>query len=145
MTSLVPDKIQRLVLSQKGNVVRTARERARAELAKLGVREGSEIHSFFSEFQIGLFISRSSYEELSDVCEPTPQIWVGTQFVRDVWELPEEFICLTSVQGEGCYLYSNVTESVYDFSLAEREQFLRAPRPVWKGFFEFIEWYLGEE
>ena len=66
-------------------VRRTAKELAKTELLKLGIRAGSEIYEFFTEFNITLFISQTSYEQLCDVCEPTPQIWDGTVFVREVW------------------------------------------------------------
>jgi len=123
--SAIPEDIRDLVLAQRGNVRRTAKELAKTELLKLGIRAGSEIYEFFTEFNITLFISQTSYEQLCDVCEPTPQIWDGTVFVREVWGVPEEFVCLTSAEGEGCYLYSNTTEAVYDFELADRENFLK--------------------
>ncbi|WP_380189376.1 hypothetical protein [Iodobacter arcticus] len=130
---------------QKGQVLRTAKDVAHLELISLGVREGGELHSFFTEFQIGFFRSQTSDEELSDICEPTPEIATGTSFVHDVWVLPQEFICITSVQGEGCYLYSNITEAVYDFSLADRVSFIENPQPRWGSFFEFMHWYLAPD
>lgn len=62
---------------QKGQVLRTARDVARTELSSAGVREGCELHSFFSKFQIGFFKCHSSDEELCDICEPTPEIATG--------------------------------------------------------------------
>lgn len=144
-TFAVPESLRSLVLMQKGQVLRTAKDAARTELSSLGVRVGCELHSFFSEFQIGFFQSHSSDEELCDICEPTPEIATGTAFVQDVWELPKEFICLTGVQGEGCYLYSNKTEAVYDFSLEDRTSFIENPQPRWGSFFEFMDWYLAPD
>lgn len=139
----VPETLRTLVLKQRGHILREAKDKARLELARLGVRDGSELHRFFMEFQIGLFLSSSSDEELSDLCAPTPQIAAGTTFVREVWGLPQEYLCLTSAQGEGCYLYSNVTEAVYDFFLFGRDEFLEMPSPRWSSFFEFMHWYLA--
>ena len=130
-------------MTQRGQVVRKDKQKAIVELKKLGIAEGSQIYDFFLEFKPGTFLSTSSYEELMDIAEPSPEITLGTNFIHEVWEIPEEYICLTSCEGEGCYLYSKNTEAVYDFSLAEREQFISNPIPSWGSFFEFIEWYLA--
>lgn len=139
----VPDQIRQLALSRKGDVLRKEYLIAQAEMRKLDISTESEIFAFFSEFKASALYSTSSYEELMDVSEPTPQIALGTSFVRDVWKLPAEYICLTSAEGEGCYLYSTQTDAVYDFALAEHESFLWNPMPRWESFFQFIEWYLS--
>ncbi len=140
--SPVPEKIRSLIMHQAGEVLRKNKKKTISELNKLGISEKSQVYSFFLEFTITLFISTSSYEELVDIAEPTAQIFTGTEFAHEVWGIPEQYICLTSCEGEGCYLYSKETQSVYDFSLAEREGFILNPIPAWETFFEFIEWYL---
>jgi hypothetical protein len=139
----IPASIRQLALLRKGEVLRNARVNAQNEMIKLGITPESEFFAFFSEFNASVLFSTSSYEELMDVSEPTPQIAAGTTFVREVWEIPSEFICLTSCEGEGCYLYSTKSNAVYDFSLAEWDEFMRNPVARWKSFFDFIEWYLS--
>ncbi len=141
--STIPENIRELVMKQSGQVLRQDKESAVFELARLGIVPGSEIYEFFVEFAITLFISTSSDESLMDVAEPNPEILVGTEFVHEVWGIPEQYICLTSCEAEGCYLLSKETQSVYDFSLSERDAFISKPVPSWKSFFEFIEWYLS--
>jgi hypothetical protein len=110
---------------------------------KLGVSPQSEFFAFYSAFNAINLHSEASYETLLDVSEPTASVARATAFVREVWELPRDFICITSCEGEGCYLYSTLTEAVYDFSLADRELFIRNPVPKWHTFFEFVEWFLS--
>jgi hypothetical protein len=70
---------------------------------------------------------------------------MGTEFVHDVWELPQHLICLTSCQSEGCYLYDRNSGAVLDFSLADRELFLAGGVALkWDSFFQFLSWYLAE-
>lgn len=141
----VPDRIRNRVLAMMGDVLRNNVEKARSQMAMLGVRPGSEFYAFFSEFTAVNLTSVTSDEYLRDVADPTPQIAASTGFVREVWELPSEYICMTSCEGEGGYLYSTVTEAVYDFSLALRESFLASPTPAWPTFFTFLEWYLAQD
>jgi hypothetical protein len=142
-TLSVPAKIQELALSRKGEVLRLDVGLAQREMLKLGISANSEFFAFFSEYQAVNLYSTVSYETLCDVSEPTAQIAEGTAFVHEVWALPSEFVCITSCEGEGCYLYSTRTEAVYDFSLAARDDFIRNPIPSWRTFFEFAEWFLS--
>ena len=54
-----------------------------------------------------------------DPCSPTPQLRSATEFAREVYEVPEGFICLTSCEGEGFYLYECGTEAVFDLGVEE--------------------------
>lgn len=69
----------------------------------------SELAEFFLNYVITFFRGTASYEELCDIAEPSNEIEVGTSFIHEAWELPENFICLSTVQGEGCYLYDKKT------------------------------------
>ena len=142
----VPDNIRALVEeNQIGNAKRNDAERARAAMEALGISHESEFFVFCSEFCLGNLISCSSNESLVDVCDPNEEVAVGTQFATEVWGLSPEYVCFTSCQGEGGYLYSNVTEAVYDFSLSEREEFLAKKVPRWPSFYSFLAWYLSKE
>ena len=77
-----------------------------------------------------------------DVAEPGAQVARVTRFVREVWSVPPEFVCFSSVEGEGAYLYSTRNQSVWDFSLASSEDFADGNAPNWPGFFAFMRWYL---
>lgn len=69
---------------------------------------------------------------------------MGTEFIHDMWELPENYIGLTSLQGEGGYLLDKNSGGVWDFDLAQREDFVSGLTPPnWSGFFEFVRWYLS--
>jgi hypothetical protein len=111
----------------------------------LGIEPDSQFAAFFVEFNATNMYSTSSYEELQDLSSPSPQIAGVTRFVREVWGLPREYVCLTSCDGEGGYLYSIRTGAVYDFDLANREAFLSCPHTRWRDFNSFIEWFLGPQ
>ena len=142
MVAAVPDNVSALARTRPGDVIRHDPDAASAALQQLGVDPDSQMAAFFRQFCAVNMLSTSSYESLSDPCEPTPQMALGTRFVREVWGLPDEYVCLTSCEGEGCYLYSTRTGAVYDFELASRERFLAAPVETWRDFNTFIEWFL---
>ena len=142
---MIPDKLISLVEQQKGNIHRTMPEAVDQELDALGIRKDSELGHFFRSYVITFFPSEVSDEELCDLISPTPRIAAGTKYVHDVWELPEQYVCLTNIQGEGAYLYDRDTGAVWDFDLASRESFVKGTENLrWTSFFDFMIWYLGE-
>lgn len=143
---MIPDDLRWLVEKQLGHVHRRDRAKAERALAELGIHADSEFAQFFRDYAITLFGSDVSNEELVDIAEPTFRIAAGTRFVQEVWELPERYICFTSCQGEGGYLYDKESGAVFDFSLATRDAFVEGLEPArWGSFFEFMCWYLGGE
>ena len=141
---MVPDQLIELVEQQAGNVHRSNPEIVRNALLELGVSLESEFAEFFLSFAITLFLSDVSDEELCDIAEPTEQIKVGTEFVHEVWGIPENYICFTTAEGEGAYLYDKVSGGVWDFELASRKRFLSCEIGAqWESFFGFMIWYLG--
>ncbi|PHX51763.1 hypothetical protein AO354_38600, partial [Pseudomonas syringae pv. syringae] len=102
---MIPNELIQLIEKQPGNVHRTDKRSVIEALAALDINLDSELSEFFLNYTITFFKSNSSNEELCDIAEPSNEIEVGTNFIHEVWDLPKNFICLTSVQGEGCYLY----------------------------------------
>ncbi|MGC5699764.1 SMI1/KNR4 family protein [Pseudomonas sp. NFXW11] len=112
-------------------------------LATLGIALDSEFAQIYLACHPADFESRASYEVLMDIAEPSEEILVGTEFIHDVWELPQNFIAFTSLQGEGGYLLDKDSGGVWDFDLGDREAFIAGRIPArWASFFEFITWYL---
>jgi hypothetical protein len=141
---VIPQGLVRLINRQEGEVIRSDRAAAEKALRTLGIPLQSEIAEFFLNYQISLFLSRVSDEQLCDVASPTEEIAQGTQFAREVWQIPDNYVCLTSVQGEGAYLYDKASGKVWDFDLASRDALLGGKlKPRWNGFFDFLSWYLG--
>ena len=135
MSSPVPERIRMLALSRPGDVRRKNPGEIVERLRELGVDPDSQLAAFFREFSTSNMLSASSPETLVDPPRPT-------RFIHEVWKLPQEYVCITSCEGEGCYLYSTRTGAVYDFGLATRAAFLADPVARWKDFDTFIEWYL---
>ncbi|WP_028622118.1 hypothetical protein [Pseudomonas sp. Ant30-3] len=141
---MIPNELIKLIEKQPGDIHRTDKRSVTEALTALNISLDSELSEFFLNYTITLFRSNSSDEELCDIADPSNEIEVGTNFIHEVWELPENFICLTSVQSEGCYLYDKNSEEVLDFSLANRDDFLAGKQQLkWSGFFEFLIWYLS--
>lgn len=142
---MIPERLKKLVEKQVGNVYRSDTQSVKNALSELGISLDSEFAEFFLAYRITLFLSEVSNEELCDLTEPSEQIKVGTNFVHEVWGVPENYICFTTVEGEGCYLYDKITGTVSDFELATREEFLTGETTTkWGSFFEFMMWYLGD-
>lgn len=142
---MIPAELRALVERQPGNVRRAADQRQDVidELHRLGVPLNSELGEFFLDYVITYFRSIVSNEELCDLLLPTAEIRAGTAFVREVWQLPDRYVCLTSCQGEGAYLYDTKSSAVVDFSLERREDIVNGTLHLsWPSFFEFLYWYL---
>jgi hypothetical protein len=139
----IPDEVRALAEAVgRGDFRRGDVAGAKTALLQLGVNSSSEFFAFASEYCLGNLFPPSEDEALSDVCVPSGEVAAGTRFVREVWGLPEQYFCISSCQGEGCYLLSRTTGEVFDFSLARRHEFLAAPVARWASFYEFLRWYL---
>ncbi|MCW7764651.1 SMI1/KNR4 family protein [Photorhabdus luminescens] len=66
-------------------------------------------------------------------------------YVKDRYDLPDEYIPLTSDESEGMYLFNKKNGSVYDFNLSEYSSFMKGKiNPRWKTFNDFLIWYFYE-
>jgi len=109
----------------------------------LGVSREGEFGAFFRKYVITFFSSAVSDEDLVDLLYPGKPILAGTRFIQQTWKMPDRYICMTSCQGEGAYLYDIKTGEVQDFDLARREDFLNGVVPNrWPSFFALLDWYL---
>jgi hypothetical protein len=142
---MIPTSLSILVEKQSGNVHRSNLSAVEFALTELKIPLDSEFAKFFLTYTITLYKSSVSAEQLCDIADPTPEIAFGTRYVHDVWELPEQYICISSIQGEGAYLYDVKTGKVWDFDLASREAFVSGlQRENWNSFYDFMIWYLSD-
>lgn len=140
---MIPMQLKKFIEKQAGDVKRTNRLAAERALCELGVPLDTEFAEFYLNYKITLFQSIVSDEQLCDVAEPSREVAQGTQFVQKVWKLPEQYICFSSIQGEGAYLYDRNTGKVWNFSLASRDAFLAGQEQSgWDCFYDFLLWYL---
>lgn len=140
----IPQNLATAIERAPGQVFRQREKIALIELANLEILPDSQIGEFYLTYNATNLYSDHAGEELNELCSPSPQLLEATVFVREMWELPSEFVCLTSAEGEGAYLYSLVDGQVYDFDLADRDSFLEErPAPLARDFFAFLEWYLS--
>ena len=123
-------------------------------LDALGIEGDCELGWFFRAFNPVFLVGKPV--ELLDILEPKPDHptlpplppWeapVGgeTVFVREVWDVPDEFLCLSTTDTDHAFLYHLSTGHIYDFSHGQYEELRSgALPPRWKTFFEFLEWYL---
>jgi hypothetical protein len=132
---------------QVGKVKRSPDElpRVSACLAALGLSGDQQLKEFFEAFKLSGVLSRRPHE-LLDLCSPTPQIEEATNFGRDTYEIAENFICLTSGEGEGFILYSKCDGKVYDLCVNQLDA-LEAGSidATWPSFYDLIEWYLSRD
>jgi hypothetical protein len=140
---MIPEKLK-LLVEKARNVKRTNIKEAELALATLDIPPDSEFSEFYRTYKITLFESSSSGEYLCDVSEPTNEMAMSVKFAHESWGVPANFICFTSCEGEGGYLYDRNTGKVWDFSLANREDFINGKeQPRWSSFYDFMIWYLS--
>jgi|HubBroStandDraft_1064217.scaffolds.fasta_scaffold06508_2 hypothetical protein len=143
---MIPAYLRNLAEKQLGNVFRKDREAVLQALSDLKIPVESEFGEFYLNYVTVNFGSKIPCSTLCDITKPYPEIIEVAEFARDLWELPEHFICITSTEGEGCFLYDRCTGKVWDFSLETRDDFIAGREKArWGSFFEFMTWYLGGE
>lgn len=141
---MIPIHLQELVEKQTGRFRRSNIALAERALTELGIPDGSEFAQFYRSYRVSSFHSSQTHFEIVDVAEPSFSVSLATKFIHEVWKLPDEYVCFSSVEGEGGYLYSKRMGEVWDFDLATREEFMRGEIPPrWKSLFEFMIWYLS--
>lgn len=140
---MIPHELKLKIERQPGQIHRSNPQPVSQALDELGVSLESEFGAFFLKYVITCFNSAVSDEELVDLLDPGKPILVGTRFIQQTWKMPERYICITSCQGEGAYLYDITSGEVQDFDLAQRADFLKGIVPnSWPSFFAFLDWYL---
>ncbi|WP_145115884.1 hypothetical protein [Botrimarina mediterranea] len=109
----------------------------------LGLSGDQQVREFFQNYNLSGVLSNRSHE-LLDLCSPTSQIIEATDFGRDTYGISENFVCLTSGEGEGFILYSKVDGKVYDVAVNQLDELEAGKiKARWQSFVELIEWYLS--
>lgn len=138
---MIPIEIIQLLDRQKGETHRTQPlEHIREKFGLLGLSEESPLAQFFSQHKVGGILSPRRGDTLLDM----DSIVDATSFGREVYEIQEHYICLTSGEGEGFYLLDKRTGEVFDADVAQLDDLEAGKmKPRWSDFFDLIYWYLG--
>ncbi|MFP3616836.1 hypothetical protein SB778_43095, partial [Paraburkholderia sp. SIMBA_050] len=65
-----------------------------------------------------------------------------TEYVRDRYGIPEQYLALTPDESEGMYLYGRNDGAVYDLDIYFLNYFLKGNiQARWATFNEFLIWY----
>lgn len=84
-------------------------------------------------------------DEISDLCSIDHEIFVNTKFGREVYGVPDDFICLTSGENEAFILYSKKDKKIYEAGVEGMDALRNGEiKPVFESFYDLIEWYLGK-
>lgn len=141
---MIPTTIIEKMGQQSGNVHREPadQEKVKSALAALGVENHDQLREFFIRFKLSGVLSNQSVE-LLDLCSPTDQIMEATDFGRDAYEITEDFVCLTSGEGEGFLIYGKKDRRIYDVSVSDLDALEAGEAEArWDSFFDLIEWYV---
>ena len=138
---MIPTNVCEYLDSLKSQVKRQDLSLALSGLSDLGIEKDTQFAKFYSKYQ-GPFTSPRPIEELLDIGVPTNEIMQQSEYVCDSFDIPNSFICLTTTESEGFFLYDKKTEAVYDVNYQDIDDFLsnKLP-PKWKDFNDFLEWY----
>ncbi|HEL4245159.1 SMI1/KNR4 family protein [Stenotrophomonas maltophilia] len=114
-------------------------------MRRLGVAPHCDMWMFYMAINGALPAVSGRLELLRIVGPGIPKIPDQAEYVWDRYELPVNFLPLSSDQGEGMYLYDMSTEEVHDYRLARHDQFVTGQeQPRWESFHGFMMWYLGD-
>ena len=113
---------------------------------RLGVAPHCDVWMFYMAINGSLPSVKGRLELLRMVGPGIPKIPDQAEYVWDRYEIPVNFLPLSSDRGEGMYLYDTRTEEVHDYYLARHDQFLSGEASSrWKNFLDFIVWYINDE
>ena len=142
---MIPATITQKMSQHAGNVDRDSADldKVNQALATLGIADHEQPRDFFTRFNLSGVLSKRPVE-LLDLCSPTEQILEATDFGRDTYQMTDDFICLTSGEGEGFLVYAKETRKIYDLSVSDLDALEAGEREAtWESFFDLIEWYLS--
>ena len=141
---MIPETIRSAMSKQRPIVERPSEQLTAVQesLMELGLLEHNQVREFFETYRLGPVLS-NQHTELLDLCSPTRQFAEATGFGRDTYRITDNFVCLTSGEGEGFILYSISDCKIYDVSVSELDDLEKGKvEPRWDSFFDLIEWYL---
>lgn len=141
---MIPLSIKDTLGGMDGEIDRNENEivDVKRNLEMLGLKEDEQISQFFIRFNSCSIVSKRDFE-LLDLCFPNDEIFETTEWAKDVYQLPKDYICLTSGEGEGFILFSKIDSKIYDVSVSEFSSLaLGKVNARWESFFELMTWYL---
>jgi hypothetical protein len=142
---MIPNIIKVAMDKQSGQIERPVADISSVIdcLRSLGLDNHLQLRDFFSNYKLSGVQSKRA-EELLDLCSPTRQIAEATYFGRDIYGISDDFICLTSGEGEGFLLYSKLDQKIYDVAVSELGTLASGEKTAgWESFYDLIEWYLS--
>ncbi|HDR9587352.1 TPA: hypothetical protein QDC31_004711 [Burkholderia stabilis] len=139
---MIPSTVDQYLAGSTGDIARDDPKTAMRALQGLGVASDTDFGQFYLKYQGG-FISPRPVAELLDIEGPSiPAIPDQTEYVRDRYGIPEQYLALTSDESEGMYLYSKDDGAVYDLDVSVLNDFIKGKVPArWITFNDFLIWY----
>ena len=142
---MIPVEVETYLANAPGEVLRASRASAEKVLQTLGVALNTEFADFYLKYQ-GCFISPRPVSELMDIDGPEiPNIAAELGYVQDRYDLPANYLPLTTDEGEGMYLYAINSGTVYDMDFDNLPDLLTNKLPPrWPDFNAFLIWFFSE-
>ncbi|WP_369986713.1 SMI1/KNR4 family protein [Pseudomonas xanthosomatis] len=141
---MIPERLRKQLEAHEDIFFREDEALALLALKNLGISTDSEFAKVLIPYVLAEIFSKVSNVTIVDLSGPCEAVLRSTNFIHRRWNLPENLVCFTSLEGEGGYIMDKISEKIWDFDLAEREMFLKGEIPhQWNGFFEFTEWYIS--
>lgn len=121
-------------------------ESVNTALKLLGLTGREQLAEFHRVYYAGSVFGHEGTDEMLTLYAPDyTAILEATNWARGEGnDLPDQYICLSSHEGGGFYVYSNRDSKVYDVDFGEPWQKLNAGEleARWESFYEFLEWYV---
>ncbi|WP_448168043.1 SMI1/KNR4 family protein [Burkholderia ambifaria] len=146
MQSVIPATVDQYLAGSTGDIARGDPKTVIRALQDLGVAPGTDFGQFYLKYR-GSFISPRPVAELLDIeGSSIPTIPDQTEYVRDRYGIPEQYLALTSDEGEGMYLYSKNNGAVYDLDILVLNDFIKGRvQARWATFNDFLIWYFESQ
>jgi len=143
---MIPQNIADAIDALPGNHKRRPEDLPKVEenLARLGLLEHDQIADFYRTY-MSASIGRDGMAELLDICVPNDSLFNATEFACDAYDLRGPFVCLTTGEGEGFYLFDKDTGGIFDVAVSDFGALEAGElKPAWPNFLALIESYVIE-
>jgi len=141
---MIPSLVEEYIDIAYKNAIMSVDSRASAiaVLHDLGISVESEFGEFYSKYRGGFIGPKPISELLKIISEGIPTIPNQTEYVRNRYNIPAQYLAITTDEGEGMYLYNKSDQAVYDLDIGYLDEFLNNKLPArWSSFNEFLVWY----
>ena len=115
------------------------------KLDEMGINKNSTLYKYYSNY-IGVDSSNRKSADLLSTLEEIYEDYKNPFWQEQYPNIQDRYLRISSIEGEHSYFYDKETDAVYDVDWNQMDDLVSGKlKPQWKSFYDFLEWYYGED